>query len=178
MRIDETSADCIGGQIDGVDDSVLDELEAENVNENPVNKKLVKPITIISTNARSLCPKIDSLIDCMEEMDSVIGIISETWLADGPSLEADIADLRAGAGIGLICRNRDPNAVGVAHGGIVVTYNVEACSVKRLDLDVDNPDRIEVLAAVASLRGYSRKMIVIACYIPPRLRRGAPMWRT
>ena len=56
--------DLIGGQIDGVDDSVLDLIE-ESENE---NKETVRPLTILNTNARSLCPKIDSLIDCMEEM--------------------------------------------------------------------------------------------------------------
>ena len=58
-RIDQ---DCLGGQIDGVDDSVLDEIEDFERE----NKDEVKPLTILNTNARSLCPKIDSLIDCMD----------------------------------------------------------------------------------------------------------------
>ena len=43
--------------------------------------------SIINTNARSLCPKISSLIDCMSETDTRLAIITETWLQDGPQLE-------------------------------------------------------------------------------------------
>ena len=94
----------MGGQIDGLDDSVLDEIEQSERSETD-NKSLSNtppPVTIINTNARSLCPKIDSLIDCLEEMNSSVGIITETWLADGASLEDDITDLIHGAGVGLI----------------------------------------------------------------------------
>lgn len=74
-------------------------------------------LTIINTNARSLCPKITSLIDCLDEMQGTVAIITETWLADGEPLEADTADLAHGAGLGLIHKNRAPNSRGVAHGG-------------------------------------------------------------
>ena len=48
------------GQLDGCDDDVLDDIEHAESQE---NKKEVKTITIVNTNARSLCPKIESLID-------------------------------------------------------------------------------------------------------------------
>ena len=38
--------------------------------------------TIINCNARSLCPKIGFLIDCMEETDASVGVVTETWLDD------------------------------------------------------------------------------------------------
>ena len=44
--------------------------------------------------------------------------ITETWLADGDSLQRAIADLSVGAGIGLICRNEMANGRGVAHGEV------------------------------------------------------------
>ena len=61
---------------------------------------------IINMNARSLCPKVNSLLDCMEELSSSLGIITETWLADGHGLEDDVDDLLHGAGLGMIYRNR------------------------------------------------------------------------
>ena len=64
---------------------------------------------ILNTNDRSLCPKIESLIDCFDEMEGTIGVITETWLADGDKLKQDIDDLANGAGLGLICLNREPN---------------------------------------------------------------------
>ena len=155
----------IGGQIDGMDDSILDEIDSETSSQPETNNKTVKPITIITTNARSLCPKIDSLVDCMEEMDSAIGMIPETWLADSPSLGTDIDELRALTGLNLIYRNRDPNSNGVAHGGVAIVFREEACSMKEIKLD--NPDNYEIVAGLATLPGYSRKMIVLVCYLPP-----------
>ena len=84
------------------------------------NQELGTNITVLNTNARSLCPKIESLIDCFDDMQATIGIVTETWLADGESLAEDIADLSAGTGIGLVCLNRERNGAGVAHGGVSV----------------------------------------------------------
>ena len=89
-------------QLDGMDDDVLDLIESESEIED-VNKGKGTQINIINTNARSLCPKIGSLIDCFEELDGTLGIITETWLADGESLDQDVADLARGAGLGMVC---------------------------------------------------------------------------
>ena len=53
-----------GGQLDGLDDSILDEIVEPEIEES--NKNTCTPVNIINTNARSLCPKINSLIDCYE----------------------------------------------------------------------------------------------------------------
>ena len=47
-------------------------------------------LTVLNTNARSLCPKIGSLVDCFSELKAAIGVVTETWLADGVSLQEDI----------------------------------------------------------------------------------------
>ena len=57
--------------------------------------------TIINTNARSICPKINSLLDTIEELDAAVAVVTETWLADGATLEEDRQDLLLGAGISL-----------------------------------------------------------------------------
>ena len=55
----------------------------------------------MNTNARSLSPKIHSLIDCVDELEGALGVITETWLADGEEFETDVCDLACGAGLGL-----------------------------------------------------------------------------
>lgn len=147
----------MGGQLDGMDDSVLDELEEPETVE-----ELGTKITVLNTNARSLCPKIESLIDCFDEMNGTIGVVTETWLADGDTLHTDIQDLSNGAGLGMICLNREPNQAGVAHGGVAVTYKTTACSMKKLDLP--NPEKFEILVTLATLPGYTRKLATVACY--------------
>ena len=144
-----------------MDDSVLDDIERED------NKETETPIAIINTNARSLCPKINSFIDCFDEMGAMIGIVTETWLSEGDHLEKDIVDLKYGAGIGLICKNRLPNDRGVAHGGVAIAYRTSSCRTSELALP--NPDGHEVLCTVTSMPGYTRQLVTIACYMPPGL---------
>ena len=123
-------------------------------------------MTLINTNARSLCPKIDSLIDCFQELSVDIAIITETWLKDGQDLEQNLSDLEHGAGLSLIPLNREPNpATGVAHGGVAVVYRKKVGSFKKIDFP--NPHGYEVLPVVGSIRGSSRKLVVIAAYLPP-----------
>ena len=42
-------------------------------------------INVINTNAQSLCPKINSLVDCFEELDGTIAIVTE-MSSPGPEL--------------------------------------------------------------------------------------------
>ena len=152
-------------QLDGHDDDILDDISDNESEKDEENKSMNKQVTIINANARSLCPKIDSLVDCFEELDGTIGIVTETWLADGDSLDRDVRDLASGAGLGMVCLNRKPNDRGVAHGGVAVVHNRSVCSLTKLDLP--NPEGFEVLVTMSNLAGYSRKLVTIACYLPP-----------
>ena len=153
-------------QLDGMDDSILDEISDDPVApELEENKHDGTKINIINTNARSLCPKIDSLIDCFNELDVTLGVVTETWLADGDGLDRDIQDLTRGAGLGMICLNRRPNDRGVAHGGVAVVHSTSACTLTKIDLP--NPGGLEVLVTLSNLPGHARKLITVACYLPP-----------
>lgn len=123
--------------------------------------------TFINTNARSLCPKINSLIDCFDELDATAAVVTETWLADGPHLEDDRQDLLLGAGLEVLCKNRERKvSTGVAHGGVAIIYKEENIS-KFKEIPFPNPDCFEVLVAAGSMQGHARKMLVVACYMPP-----------
>ena len=78
-------------------------------------------ITLINTYARSLTPKIDSLIDCFTEREVDIAVLTETWLRDGEELQANLLDLEQGAGISTLTLNRPPHpTTGVCHGGVAI----------------------------------------------------------
>ena len=94
-------------QLDGMDDDALNEVDDGEKIDTLMSTKLA----IINTNARSLCPKITSLIDCIDELEATVAVVTETWLADGEPLEKDVADLAHGAGLGLLHRNRAPNCL-------------------------------------------------------------------
>ena len=122
--------------------------------------------TIINTNARSLCPKMNSLIDCVRETDARLAIVTETWLKDGPDMEEEVQDLSAGAGLGMIARNRRTRAVnGNTYGGVAVLWREGLLGLREYKRS--NPEGFEVLTATGVLKGHSRKVGVIACYIPP-----------
>ena len=92
-------------------------------------------------------------------------MISETWLTDGESLEEDIEGLVLGISLKMIYKNRPPNARGFSHGGMAVVYKESALNLKQVELV--NPDGLEIILVTGSLRGCPRKIAVVACYIPP-----------
>ena len=55
-------------------------------------------------------------------MDAGIGIVTETWLEDGSSLDEDVEDLAHGAGLGFLYRNRPVTERGLSHGGVAIVY--------------------------------------------------------
>ena len=34
-------------------------------------------------------------------------------------------------------------------------------------IDCDNPDKFEVLVTASTLKGHKRKLVILACYLPP-----------
>ena len=122
---------------------------------------------LINTNARSLCPKLDSLIDCVDELGVDIAIVTETWFKSGPELEQQLSDPELGFGLKALTLDRDPNpTTGVSHGGVAVFYKKKIDSFKVI-LDYPNPEKFEVLPVVGTILGTSRKVVVIAAYLPP-----------
>ena len=86
-----------------------------------MNAEKKQALTLINTNARSLCPKFDSLVECFEELHVVISIVTETWFRDGEDLELRLFDLEHGFGLRTLTKNRAPDPVtGVAHGGVAI----------------------------------------------------------
>ena len=95
----------------------------------------------------------------------MLGVVTETWLADGESLDEDIEHLVLGAGLRMIYKNRRVNTRGFAHGGVCITFKDSACNLKEMKLH--NPGNYEVIAAAGSIKGCPRKIVVVGCYLPP-----------
>ena len=139
--------------------SSLDDFSCENVPvDEPVKSNKI-PFTVINTNARSLSPKINSLIDCFSQMEASIGVITETWLTDGEALDEEIDDLTSGTGLGMVYRNREVNGRGFSHGGVAIVYREAAMSLRKMK--IHNPKRFEVVAAECNLKGMRRKLVVV-----------------
>ena len=98
-------------------------------------------------------------------MNASVAVLTETWLTDGQSLDDDLADLEHGAGVGFLVRNRRPGIRGTCHGGVALAYRKEAVDMRNLQFD--NDDDFEVVAGIGSMKGHSRKIIVVGAYLPP-----------
>ena len=67
---------------------------------------------LLLTNARSLSPKIDSLLDYIDELDITVAVISESWLKPGYRLDQEIDDLRRGENLDVFHHSRKPKKSG------------------------------------------------------------------
>ena len=130
---------------------------------NSTESKKMTPFTLINCNARSLYPKIESLIDCVNETEAAVGVVTETWL-NGTEAEELTERLTYTEGIGMITRNREAASNGVSYGGVAVVWNESKCTLKRLDYRAGD---FEILACSGRIKGHSRHLVILACYIPP-----------
>ena len=78
-----------------------------------------------------------------------------------------MADFEVGAGLGMLTRNRERDHRGVSYGGVAIVNHLNKCTFKVVELS--NPENFEVLAASGRFTGYSREVVVLACYLPPNL---------
>ena len=101
----------------------------------------------------------------MGETGAGVAVVTETWLKDGPGLQADMEDLRERAGLGMMVRNRRARESGVAYGGVACIWKESLGNFTEVKMK--NPDGYEVLTCAGSLAGYRRKLVIIGVYIPP-----------
>ena len=119
----------------------------------------------LNANARSLGPKVDSLADCMHEIEADIGIITETWLQDRSVNDATI-DMAGQHGLDLFTLNRQNIAAnGRQYGGVAVTCRTARATMKKMEMP--NPENFEVLCIAGKVQGIKEKVVTVAVYIPP-----------
>lgn len=125
----------------------------------------MKFVVAINANARSLGPKIESLADCMHELDAHIAVVTETWLQD-KSINDTTIDLAGQHGLDLLTLNRQNMAAnGRQYGGVAVVTRCSSTSTKLVD--IPNPENFEVLCSSSKIKGIGDKVITVAVYIPP-----------
>ena len=126
------------------------------------------------TNARSLSPKIESLIDFVNEMEITVGIITESWFKDGPELEKDLKDIELGTGLKIVYKNR-ARKKGTARygnqktkgGGVALIFNSNKINLTEHKI---SGNKFELVAAQGRQEKSGRVIYVLAIYIPPKMR--------
>ena len=128
---------------------------AGEITENSSNDKdKIKRFTFLNTNARSLCPKLESLLIAVEETLAALAIVTETWMRDGEDLENVKDDLREGYELEMICRNRPVGDNGLAHGGVAVLYKKNLLNLK--EIEIGNTEGFEIVGTLGNIKGISK----------------------
>ena len=124
----------------------------------------MKNFNILSTNSRSITPKIDSFIEYLKELETSIAFLTETWLTDSPELEQDLEELEIATGYRIIHKNRPSNNRGYSTGGVALAYRKSDLSLKPISLPGND---FEILFSVGTLPRFTRVLIAICVYLPP-----------
>ena len=109
-------------------------------------------VRFLSSNARSLKPKFNSLIKRMIENDLHFAMVTETWFSVGDYLPRDQS-------LGMIHRPRDDDRRG---GGVAIIYKKNLIKLRKLKIKAED---LEVLAASGKIK--DENLVIILAYIPP-----------
>ena len=109
----------------------------------------------------------ESLIDYMEELDSSLSIITESWLKPGTRLNEDIVDLEKCSNIGLLHCSRRSRRGRNAGGGVAILFDRDKCNLKERKIKRGSA---EILCATGRVNNFSRKIAILGVYISPRVR--------
>ena len=122
----------------------------------------------LMTNARSLLPKIASLMDCFVELELSFAMISETWLKNTTS-DVLKSEIKNNHKLEIIHKNRPlkPDGSIVTGGGVAIVYDPSKIHLKPYKIKKSNH---EIVAAFGKLPNIKRKILIICAYIPPKAR--------
>ena len=96
-----------------------------------------KNLAYLITNARSLRPKILSLMDYINDLDLTLSIITETWFYEGEAYNKLKDDLKEDQRLEIISLFRPKNANGTRRtgGGVSIIYNPAKIRLKEYKIN-------------------------------------------
>ena len=124
------------------------------------NNELRNIFNISLINARSLIPKLDSLLECQNELLNDVTIFTETWTKDTANINKLLQDHEDRPNYALIRKDRQ----NVGGGGVAISYNKHKIQMSRARLPAS---KFEVVAAIGRRVGQRRKVCLIAAYLAP-----------
>ena len=120
------------------------------------------------TNARSLEPKTESLLDAFSSLNLHFSCVTETWYKGGAGLKKHLADVEGAAGVRVLHHSRD-GRVKARGGGVAFAFNTSTCNFKKRQLR-HVQSRNEVLCAVGRVGKIGKNIAVFVVYVPPTMR--------
>ena len=120
-------------------------------------------LDFLYTNARSLAPKITSLIELFDNWNLHFAAVTETWLADCGRYRRNVQKLEDKENLVMVTKNRKSRG-----GGVAIIYNKSKIILKPLNVRKNN---FELVAAVGRTVSDARRVLVLAAYYPPQMRK-------
>ena len=105
-----------------------------------------------------------SLLECLDEIESDVCVVTETWLRSDEKIEQAIEDFESQNGYSFIRRDRAGPKKG---GGVAICYAKDRIQMSRVRLP---HMKSELVAAIGRRAGQRRKVAIIGVYLPPAMR--------
>ena len=119
------------------------------------------------SNARSLWPKMNSLADYFTETEMSVAVVSETWFYKCEALQQLLIRAEHKDGLGMINNFRSKRKTNAnPGGGISIIYKKSMLELKPVPVNVKGQ---EICLAEGKLRGQSRPIYIVGCYLSTRL---------
>lgn len=90
-------------------------------------------MSLLLTNARSLCPKIDSLKDIFSSLVLNIACVAETWYEGGRGLREHVENVEGLSGIIILHKGREGRTKKIGEG-VAIAFDVASCNLKIRNL--------------------------------------------
>ena len=166
--VDTKASESTDEDMDSDDSETNTVIDVSDNEENKSDKLSSRLLTYINANARSLGPKIESLVDCFYEKNVDFGAITETWYQSNRFVDESIAEYADRFSLGVISRNRDLTAAnGRQYGGVAFFYRYGTSSFS--EFSIHNPEGYEILATIGRVHGIRGKIFCVTCYAPPNI---------
>ena len=165
--MNEEDVDDFGHGAD-LNNSEISEISSTTTTTRTINRQRVyKPCTVnfALTNARSLTPKVDSMIETFCELDLSTMLVSESWLKKGSSLDNCLTDLEHAENLSLIHKSRASRKGKNAGGGVCIVFDKTKIALKEYPVKAG---RSEFVVACGKVANIQRKFVFISAYISPR----------
>ena len=153
---------------------VVEDFVTQLHNSNEENlTKTHNELRILLANARSLSPKIKSLVENFELLNLNAALITESWLSNGKTLQNDLFDLEHGTGLAMICKNRNNRTRVVSRtgggpkrgGGVAIVFHKHRMNLREQKIPAN---KYEMVCGSGTVAGNKRRVFLIAVYVPPK----------
>ena len=140
-----------------------DEFEHRRINLEPrdPNYRRSTTLTTAVTNARSIAPKIDSVIMNFECLQLDCLIVTETWLTKGPVKDNALDRLMGEAGVHAITGDRRGRG-----GGVAILFRSSTITLKEYHI---RRKRHEIVAAKGTSPKIGGTIFILGVYVKPSL---------